>query len=40
MTDSTESDSLAIAALLERWSRGEKQAYDQTTVEGLHEARR
>jgi RNA polymerase sigma-70 factor, ECF subfamily len=29
MTDSTESDSLAIAALLERWSRGEKQAYDQ-----------
>jgi RNA polymerase sigma factor (TIGR02999 family) len=29
MTDSTETDSLGIAALLERWSRGEKQAYDQ-----------
>jgi RNA polymerase sigma factor (TIGR02999 family) len=29
MTDSSEADSLGIAALLERWSRGEKQAYDQ-----------
>ncbi len=29
MTDSTESDSLGITALLERWSKGEKDAYDQ-----------
>jgi len=29
MTDSTESDSPGITALLERWSKGEKDAYDQ-----------
>jgi RNA polymerase sigma factor (TIGR02999 family) len=29
MTDSTAADSSDISALLERWSRGEKQAYDQ-----------
>ena len=29
MTDSTEADSLGITALLERWSKGEKDAYDQ-----------
>ena len=29
MTESDESDSLGITALLERWSNGEKQAYDQ-----------
>jgi RNA polymerase sigma factor (TIGR02999 family) len=29
MTDSTEADSLRIATLLERWSKGEKDAYDQ-----------
>jgi RNA polymerase sigma factor (TIGR02999 family) len=29
MTDTAESDSLGLAALLERWSRGEKDAYDQ-----------
>ena len=29
MTGTTESDSLGIAALLERWSKGEKQAYDE-----------
>ena len=29
MTGSTESDSMGIADLLERWSKGEKQAYDQ-----------
>jgi RNA polymerase sigma factor (TIGR02999 family) len=29
MMDSAESDSLRLAALLERWSKGEKDAYDQ-----------
>jgi RNA polymerase sigma factor (TIGR02999 family) len=29
MTDSTDSGPTAIAGLLERWSKGEKQAYDQ-----------
>jgi RNA polymerase sigma factor (TIGR02999 family) len=29
MTDSTETDSLGITGLLERWSNGEKEAYDQ-----------
>ena len=29
MTGSTESDALGISVLLERWSKGEKQAYDQ-----------
>src|ERR1700722_5953398 len=29
MTDSTGSDSLEVAALLEHWSKGEKAAYDQ-----------
>jgi RNA polymerase sigma factor (TIGR02999 family) len=29
MTDSTETDSRGIAGLLERWSNGEKAAYDQ-----------
>ena len=29
MTGATETDSAGIAALLERWSKGEKQAYDQ-----------
>ena len=29
MTDSTDSEPAGIAALLERWSKGEKQAYDQ-----------
>src|ERR1700683_4026941 len=29
MTDSSESDSLGITALLERWSKGEKDACDQ-----------
>src|ERR1700691_481995 len=29
MMDSAESDSLGLAALLERWSKGDKDAYDQ-----------